>query len=99
MTKKNKEQPPKLKVGSYSFGKSSISVREVESGTRRWQITDFDVKNLGDLAKGIELMLRDDDYYIIMLGEVKIGKSYSKEEIFETIANSISKKQLYKLLL
>lgn len=94
-------QPPKLQVREESFKGMRVTLKEVESDSGRWRITNFCGSKLLDLAKLIEKLLSEPEknYYSIAVGKVKFTTGYYSEEIFRIIVESISIDELKKLIL
>lgn len=100
MTKKKKKQPPELKVYKESFGESTITIREREPDTGRWIVTDFEKMDLSKLSKALFKLLRDKkECYVIYISGVKLNRSYTKEEIFQELANSICEEKVQEIFL
>ncbi|MBO5478971.1 MAG: hypothetical protein J6A04_04630 [Clostridia bacterium] len=98
---RSKKAFPKLKIREESFGNGNIQLRELEPNTGRWEVIDFQELNLRKLSKDLFKLLKSEEveYYVILIGNAKLNKSFSEEEVYETIANSLSTEDLRKVLL
>jgi len=100
MAKKEKKHPQESKVYEESFGEGTITIQEIAPDTARWKVIDFHNMDLRKLSKAIFKLLRDKkDCYTISLNGVRVSKSYTKDEIFQELSNSISEERLREIFL
>lgn len=100
MAKKENKHPPKLKEYEESFDTGTITIREVEPDTGKWEVVDFQKMDLQKLSKALLKLLKDKkDCYIILISGVRVSQSYTRDEIFQELANSICEEKLKNIFL
>ncbi len=100
MGKKKKKHPPELQVYEESLAGGTIAIQQVEPDSAKWKVIAFQGLNLWKLAKALYKILKNkNECYTIYIGNVRLTKALTKEEVLQELANGIGEEELRNIFL
>lgn len=99
MAKKSKEHPPELKVYEESSGGGTVTIQQVTPDSATWKVINFQGVNLRKLSKALFKLLKKDECYTIYVGNARLTRALTKDEVLQELANGISENELRKIFL